>query len=183
MFENQIKQIVDNFLTYLQQSYDKLFSERVLQNLNLSDENNDQSTLNKSDDFNQTLQSMTQSRFVLDVSFLGLLVKGFKQHWEERKDVTSEQREEENVHWDKINLEINNVFNQIKSRNFKQCEVNDKYYIYSCNQDDFKIDLTSSDNNNESVSDSNNKIYNKNLLGGIDAFEENELRELFPNEK
>ena len=41
LFENQVKKIVDNFLLFIQQSYNKVFSETVLMNLHISDTNND----------------------------------------------------------------------------------------------------------------------------------------------
>ena len=36
-FESQVCNIVDNFLLFIKQSYNKLFSETVLMNLNISD--------------------------------------------------------------------------------------------------------------------------------------------------
>lgn len=82
MFENQVRQIVINFLKYLEQSYRKLFSETVLMHLNtrnsLGEIEYDQSCLTQAD-FEKTIGAMSQSRFTLDVSFLALLINAAKE--------------------------------------------------------------------------------------------------------
>jgi len=65
MFETQIKTIVNNFLLFLNQSFQKLFAETVLsQSKNITAE-----------DFSQTLKAMSKCRFILDHSFLALLLR------------------------------------------------------------------------------------------------------------
>ena len=143
LFENQVKKIVDNFLLFIQQSYNKVFSETVLMNLHISDTNNDQSYLTKND-FEQTLKSMSESRFVIDVSFLGLLIRCFDKDVAESKESIGdiqEKQQAETHHRKRLGREINNVFHQIKTRNFRECQVDSKYLIFSYNDDDLKIKL------------------------------------------
>ena len=49
----------------------------MLKNLNINDQNNDQSYLTLSD-FRQTLKSMSKQCFILDLNFLALLIKNTK---------------------------------------------------------------------------------------------------------
>lgn len=77
-FENQVKNIVENFILYLKQSYNKLFSETVLLSINTvsseTEDKIDQSYLTEKD-FEQTLKSMSESKFTIDISFFALLVQ------------------------------------------------------------------------------------------------------------
>lgn len=106
--------------------------------LNITGENNDQSSLSK-DDFQQTLESMSESRFIVDVSFLGLLLRGYRKKLSDN----SKDSEDESNHWLQISHEINQVFNLIKHRNFRQCQEDKNYYLFCSNSDDFKVDINS----------------------------------------
>ena len=63
-------------------------------NLNISDMNNDQSYLTKND-FEQTLKSMSESRFVIDVSFLGLLLRCFNKDLSKSKESPEDSQEKQ----------------------------------------------------------------------------------------
>jgi len=135
-----VKNIVENFLLFIRQSYNKLFSETVLMNLNIGGAENDQSYLTRPD-FSQTLQSMSESRFIIDISFLGLLIRSIRNN---RADLSQESREAETAFKREIRQGVDSVFELIKTRNFKECAIDPRYYIFSHNEDDDKIDLRDS---------------------------------------
>lgn len=90
------------------------------------------------------------------------------------------------------------MFHQIKTRNFRECQVDSKYLIFSYNDDDLKIQLPpkqpeyskilehpTPNENQEKQADRpyQDDTYIKNLWGGSDAFQEHELQELLITEK
>jgi hypothetical protein len=181
LFENQVRNIVNNFLMFLDQSYNKLFSDSVLMNLNVASASggmtSDQSYLTV-DDFKKTLRSMSESRFTLDVSYLALLVRSAR----------GDDAVDEVLH--DIKDEVNQVFRLITTRNFARCLVDPNYLIFHENEDDLKIDLSSGDELDASVMLPQTKqdgqkenTYLKNLFGGSDAFTNNELQDLLLQEK
>ena len=75
---------------------------------------------------------MSESRFVMDISFLALLIRS---NSENVKDIDKQ-------HWRLLAKEISQVFGMIKTRNFRECLVDPRYFIYCENTEDLKIDIS-----------------------------------------
>jgi hypothetical protein len=99
---------------------------------------------------------MSETRFVLDLSFLSLLM--------------SRQKTAEN-----LTKHIQTVLESIIYRNFKPCTLDDHHYIFSPNKEDMMIKLSTASKVSQ---DSNESPYLSNLESRIDAFDDSERYDL-----
>ena len=81
---------------------------------------------------------MSESRFSIDISFLCLLIRSIRDSVDKRSEAEVEKETEQQI---LMADEINSVFQLIKTRNFRECEIDPNYLIFSFNQDDDMIDL------------------------------------------
>ena len=81
---------------------------------------------------------MSESRFSIDISFLCLFIRSIRdQIVKKSQDEILKETESQMMLAD----EINSVFQLIKTRNFRECEIDPNYLIFSYNADDEMIDL------------------------------------------
>lgn len=169
-------------------------------NLNIGGGEIDQSYLTQAD-FTQTLESMSESRFIIDISFLGLLIRSIRSN---RAKQDEDDKSADRAFKEQMRNGVDHVFELIKTRNFKECAIDRRFYIFSHNEDDDKIDLrdsprlneffnkkeqtpvgeaTQNDEKDPDADPANDKVtYSRNLQAGTDAFQENEMQDLLAHE-
>jgi hypothetical protein len=109
---------------------------------------------------------MSESRFVVDISFLALLIRSN----------SANIKDSDKHHWRNLATEISQVFTLVKTRNFRECAVDPRYLIYCENTEDLKIDMSTAHHSNQDEEDlppsdlNSENTYSKNLFGSSDAF-------------
>lgn len=139
---------------------------------------------------------MSESRFIIDISFLGLLIRSIRSN---QINISDEVKATEKSFKKNILAGINSVFDLIKTRNFKECAIDPRYYIFAHNEDDDKIDIRDSPRlneyfNSQAITREDDKnaandnlgdsiTYTRNLQASTDAFQENEMQDVLAHEQ
>lgn len=130
-------------------------------------------------DWNRTLDAMSDCRFVIDVSFLGLLRSQMQRAACTEHDVATDSYERD------LRKAIDDVFRVIVGRNFRRCTLDERYFIFSHNEYDALIDLREAQAfakgtdqqdaaRQEAAGEQEVNPYLRNFESSTDAFQESE---------
>ena len=84
---------------------------------------------------------MSESRFIIDISFLGLLIRSIRSN---RAKQDEEGKLADRTFKNQMRNGVDRVFELIKTRNFKECAIDRRLYNLSHNEDYDRIDLRDS---------------------------------------